>query len=365
MYQKRKLSLSDNPHFDREEQLSEQFLNISSYTLLDDIPEMLCEWWSSTKKDLHTFLVDEGLTQIIDDKTFENIVLGKYYFSNYFLLFIKEKLPYNVSIEKLYRHNKNFIKEHKEAEELRVNEELIVKWLKDFYAQKSTKRKQSIFEWQQTHKSKMAEARARYYQTHKEKEKEYKKQYRETHKEEIRAYKRGRREIENEQQRKRYHANIEKEREKRRLYIQNMSEEQKAKLAEHKAEYDRTHREQINARVRQFMRDESHRYARREKDRVRYRKKATEIQAKRKLQRLENLEVAKTKEREYGKVYRNKHREEINAKNRASYYENLEENRKRNAEKQKIFRAKKRFKTETGPMVMRLLDAILLSKCKH
>ena len=359
---KKKSDIPNNPYVDKEEQLTEQFFNVSHYTLMEDIPEMLCEWWSSTQKDITAFLADEGLSEFLDEKKFIDVLLGKHYFSNYFLMLVKEKIPYNVTIEKLYRSNKNFIKRHQEAELLKVDDALIISVLKDTYAKRKKARTQYIREWHENNKSRGIAARARYYLLHRDKELEYKKKYRETHKEEIRAYKQSRREIENEQQRRRYHADIEKNREKKRLYNQNMSEEQKAKAKQQKAEYDRTHRDEINQRIREHMKDENCRRIKREKDRARYKKNAKKIQAKRSEQRLQNIEQCRAKEREYGKIYREKHREEIRAKSRASYQANLEQNRLKNAEKQKQCRAKKRFRTETGPVVMSLLDAIIKAK---
>ena len=60
MHIKKEIKLPGNEQVDREENLSQQFLNISHYTVLEDIPEILCEWWSRTKKDLRSFLKDEG-----------------------------------------------------------------------------------------------------------------------------------------------------------------------------------------------------------------------------------------------------------------------------------------------------------------
>ena len=359
---KKEIKLPNNDQVDREENLSNRFLNISRYTLLEDIPEMLCEWWSGTEKDLQSFLKDEGLSEVIDEQTFIDIVLKKYYFSDRFLVFLKDKVPYNVSIEKLYRRNKTFMKKHPEAECLKLNEELVSRLLKGVYDQKKEDRRQYVRDWHMEHKAEGIEASHKYYQLNKEKIRIRKKIYRIVHKEEIKAYKKSRREIENEQQRLRYHADIEKSREKRRLYNQNMSEEQKAKLTEYKAECSRTHREQINERERERMKDETNRLRKQQKDRARYHQNSAEIQEKKRQKRLNNLEEARAKERAYGKTYRDKHREEIREKNRAKYQENLLESRKKGAERQKSYCARKRFREVTSKMIMPLLSALILSK---
>ena len=365
MHIKKKPELPNNPYLDKEENLSTQFLNISHYTLLDDIPEMLCEWWSATKKEVRTFIQDEGLSEFVDDKTFIDILLGKYYFSNYFLMLIREKLPYNISIEKLYRSNKKFIQSHRAASKLIVDDRLIIKALKGVYAQKKDDRDAYIKNWHLKHKLNGAEAVARYRMLHKEEIKESKKKYRETHKEEIRAYKKSRREKDNEQQRQRYHRDIEKSREQGRTYQKKFYQKHKTEILAQQAEYRLLHREEILERARQRMENEEYRLRVRERGRANYRKNSAEIQQRRKQKRLQNLEQAKALEREYGKTYREKNREKINARNRANYQNKLLENRKINAEKQKKYRNKKRFKEETGKIIMPLLNALLLSKKEY
>lgn len=139
---KKKSVLPNNLFVDTQEQLSNQFFNVSNYTILESIPEILCEWWSNTRKDIREFLDSEGFSSVIDDKMFVDVLLGKYYFSNYFLMLIREKLPYHVTLEKLYHINKNFMKNHRDAELLKINEALVIKMLKAFYAQKRKKREQ-------------------------------------------------------------------------------------------------------------------------------------------------------------------------------------------------------------------------------
>lgn len=75
---------------DKSEQISRNFLNISRYTLFDNISEMISEWWSCSQKDIPTFLKDEDLSDIINEQEFTDIVLGKYYFSPLFLSILKK-----------------------------------------------------------------------------------------------------------------------------------------------------------------------------------------------------------------------------------------------------------------------------------
>ena len=359
---KKELNLSANEYFERTESLSEGFLHISHYTLLDGVPEILSEWWSSTLKDMNSFLKDEGLSEVIDDKTFTDILIGKYHFSNAFLLFIHEKLPCKIKIETLYRYNKLFMKQHPNAQRLKTDDEAIRDILRRNFARKRQKRKQDIREWHLTHKERSLIAAKKYRITHQEQIKQSKKLYRETHKEQIRAYKISRREISNEQERKRYRADIEKNRELDRKYRKKYYAENREKILERQAKYRLAHRDEINERFAKRMENEQYRSKIRARQRASYHRNAAEIQERRKQQKLQNLEQVRAKDKIYGKTYREKHREEIRARNRASYQENLVENRKKSAEKQRKYQAKKRFVTKTGPIIMPLLEAIIAQK---
>lgn len=209
------------PKVDRDDIVSRKFMNISSYTVLENIPEMLSEWWSNSGKDMKTFLKDEDLINITDEQTFTEILVGKYSFPTCFLLLLKEKLPYNVTLEKLYHLNKDFCKKHSGVPVLKTSADTILSVLKKIYKTKKEKRQKAISVWHADHKERGRASSARYRRLHPEKIKESKRIYRETHKEQIRAYKKSRRAITNEQQRERYHNDIEKSREKGRINYQN------------------------------------------------------------------------------------------------------------------------------------------------
>lgn len=199
--------------FDRKgDNIPVHFLNISYYRVLDSVPEIISEWWSSTGKDINTFLKDEHLSEILDEQMFINIITGKYNLDIKFLLLIKEKIPCDMQIEKLYRLNQKFCKLHREVEDLPIKGEALVALLKQLYIEKKEQRAESIKLWHSNHKERAAEASARYRRLHHDKVIEYKRKYRETHKEQIKAYKASRREITNEQQRQRYRKDIEKSR---------------------------------------------------------------------------------------------------------------------------------------------------------
>ena len=99
---KKEINLPANQYVDRAEKLSDRFLNISCYTLLESIPEMLSEWWTASKQDIPSFSHNTELSKIITEKDFIDIVVGKYYFSNTFMMLIKEKIPYKVTFNTLY-----------------------------------------------------------------------------------------------------------------------------------------------------------------------------------------------------------------------------------------------------------------------
>lgn len=359
---KKEIMLPGNEYFDKEEKLSEQFLHISPYTLLESIPEMLSEWWASTQKDMHTFLEDNGLSKVIDDKTFTDILLGKYYFSDTFLVLLKEKIPYNISLEKLYWHNKSFIKKHSKAEQLKTDDDLVINLLKEIRAKKKEEKKKHLRAIRLMYKKKAAEASARYRSTHKEEIKESKKKYRQTHKKEIKAYRASRREKDNELQHKRYVANLEENRAKGRIYGKKRYQEHKGEILARQTEYRSQHREEINERRRKRMENEEYRFKARERYKAYYDQNSAEVKERRKQRRLQNIEEVRSQEKIYGKTYREKHREEIRARNRAHYREDLQNSREKSAERQRKYRNKKRFKTETSKMIMPLLSALVASK---
>lgn len=342
--------------------LSKQYLNISYYTLLTSIPEMLSEWWSYSGKDVKNFIKDEDLSEIIDEKTFADILIGRYKFTNQFLSLMRAKIPYDITLDKLYFLNKTFEKEHPEAETLCVDSDKLHLLLRKIYLQKKEKRKNQILNWQKEHKESRAKIRALYLEKHKEEIQKRRKEYRETHREQIKAYKESHREISNLRQRERYHADIEKSREKGRLHQKQYREQNKEKIHERDRKYRAEHKEEIKQNRQSRLENEEYRTHVREIKRANYHKNAARIQQKRKQQRLEKIEEALIKERQYGAVYRNKHRDEINARGRQKYQENLTENRKKSVIRTKKYRNKLRFKNTTGKIIMPLLSALAIHK---
>ena len=349
---------------DKPESLSTQYFNICNYTLMTSIPEMLSEWWSYSGKSVAEFLESEELSEVINEKTFVDILVGKYKLTNQLLPLIRAKVPYNVSLNKLYSLNKNFSVEHPKAKLLYVDNEKLHALLRKIYLQKKEKRKTQIKDWQQENKDKIAQVKARYIESHKEEIKKRKKEYRETHREQIKAYKESRREITNRQQRERYHADIESSREKGRMYSKIYKEQNREKVLQSQRKYREGHREEIKIKRQKRMEDAEYREHLRAVKNANYHKNAAKIQQRKTQRRLENLEESLLKEREYGKVYRDKHREEINIRDRERYQANLLENRQKSAERARKYRNKLRFRKETGKVIMPLLDAIINAKTK-
>ena len=347
---------------DEDKSLSIQYLNINRYTLLTSIPEMISEWWAYSGKSAEDFLKSEELSEVIDEKIFIDILIGKYKFSTRFLSLLQEKIPYNITLNKLYSLNKSFAAEHPEAEILSVDSNKLQSLLRKIYLRKKESKKKRIKKWQQENKEAIAESKARYRESHKEEIREKKRKYRETHREQIKAYKKSRREITNRQQREKYHADIEKSREKGRMYSKRYKEQNRDKVLLSQRKYREKHKDDIKQRLQERLENAEYCEHLRMMKRASYHKNAAQIQQRKTQRRLENLEEALLKERKYGEVYRNKHRAEINARSRAKYEENLLENRKKCAERTRKYRNKKRFKKETSKIIMPLLSAIAAYK---
>lgn len=275
---------------------------------------------------------------------------------------IRAKIPYNVTLNKLYTLNKNFAAEHPKAEMLSVDNNKLHALLRKIYLQKKEKKKNRINDWRQEHKEEISQVRARYVQSHQEEIKERRKEYRETHREQIKAYKESRREITNRQRRERYHADIENSREKKRIHSKKYKEQNREKVLQRQRKYRQEHKEKINIKQQKRLEDAEYRAHINALKNASYHKNAAKIQQRKSQRRLANIEEALLKERQYCEVYRNRHKEEINARNREKYRENLLENRKKNTERTKKYRNKQRFRKETGKVIISLLDAIVAHK---
>lgn len=347
----------------KESNLEKKYVTFNVYSALSSIPEIMCEWWASSGKDINSFLKDVELDTIITEEQFIDSILGKYYFSNAFMYLIKLKLPNIIATEKLYYLNNQLRKSN--ASKLKLDKIKLSSAIKEILETRKSIRKESILHWHKEHKEAGRLAAQRYREAHPEEVKAAKKKYRQEHKEQIRAYKLSRRDIENEQQRKRYHENIDESRKKARenykKYRENHLEEKRLR----DKRYRETHKDEIKQRRQIRMNDEEYCMKRRALRREQYKINAREILEKRKKARLDNIDTAKQQERKYGATYRSKHKEEINERNRKRYQENLELNRIKSAEKQRKYRIKKRFKEQTSPVIFSLLDALISHKEKQ
>lgn len=139
MAEKNYIDILSSDFEEKAENLSTQYLNICNYTLLTSIPEMLSEWWTYSGKSIEEFLESEELSEVIDEKTFVDVLVGKYTFTNQFLPLIRDKMPYNVTLNKLYSLNKSFRAEHPEAKLLQVDNDKLHAVLRKIYLRKKEK----------------------------------------------------------------------------------------------------------------------------------------------------------------------------------------------------------------------------------
>ena len=147
----------ENQKLDRLDHVSKKFVNKSPYDIFDNIPEILCEWWSNSGKDMRTFLEEKELSKFISEKTFENILLGKHNFSEHFLILLSSKIVPKVTLERLYWLNRNFAKAHPEATELKTDKSQILDFLKKKHTQKKEEQRNLTKERQKKYYDKNAE----------------------------------------------------------------------------------------------------------------------------------------------------------------------------------------------------------------
>ena len=350
--------LFDTEKFNRKEEtsVSTRFLNVGAYSVLDNIPEFLCEWWSSTQKEMHTFLEDEKLSQFISDDAFKDILLGKYYFSDHFLLLLSKKLSNKVTLNRLHALNKKFIQAHPEATELIVNKKQILDFLRKEYKEKKEKKRALKI---QKRLENIDEALI--------KERKYGAAYRERNRDKI-----------NQKNKEIYLADLEENRRKNAEKKRAWREKNHEKINENREEINRKRRERYHKRLEENRKKASE-YQKEHRD---------EIKKRQRERYCENLEKNRQKDSEY----RQKHRDEINKRKREKYHENLLESRKkfneshkkyrdvRNANKRQRYhenleeerkksreysqkaKRKKRFQTKTGKTVFSLLDALIQAK---
>lgn len=162
------------------------FLEDTATSRISTLSELFTEWFlfdSSHKKSIEQFLTEEKLNDVFSESEFMDLMCGNAYLDKELLFFIKMKLPFYISPDKLEHinslHNKKaFLIPHTQTV-VEKNQELVTQYLTNRKEQ-TKKRKEK---YRATHREQIREYDRVYRAAHLERAKEREAQYRETHKE--------------------------------------------------------------------------------------------------------------------------------------------------------------------------------------
>lgn len=300
-------------------ELASEVNNFAAYEKYDrqqisSIPEVLCAWYADEKKqykNIDNFLEINKLSDFLSEKDFISVINRRSLLPMYFLPLLKEKLSFNIGVNKLAELNRRHYMDNRWLKPLKMDEIKIVAELKQIRTAKKQQRIAELKKWRKT-----------YEQEHAEKIKAYKQQYFQEHKQEI-----------TERTRLFYEANPEKRKEILKKYRLKHT----AEIAEIKKRYYEKHKAELLEKAKTWRENNP------EKVQETSRRNYAQNRDKRREQNKEWIKNnPEARQRQKARYYA-AHAAEIAAK----------EARRRN---------KKRFQTKTGTKILGLLQGIIQAR---